>query len=83
MNDPKTAKVFADLEKAELRLTRAFNKWAKLRAKVKRMDAKYAKELAESVPGKADVVELAKSAGIKAKPWPKGKTPLAKAARHK
>jgi len=66
MNDPKTAKVFADLEKAEVRMTRAFNKWVKLRAKVKRMDAKYAKELAESLPGKMDIRKMP----IKPKPWP-------------
>ena len=78
MNDAKTAKAFADLDKAEVRLIRAFNKYAKARAKVKRMDARYAKELAETLPGKADVTELAKAAGIKPKPWPKGSNKVIK-----
>lgn len=73
MNDAKTAKLFADLDKAEARMMRAFTKWAKLRAKVRRMDAKYAKELNASLPGKMDVREM----GIKPKPWP------GKPAKHK
>jgi hypothetical protein len=69
MNDAKTAKAFADLEKAEGKLLRAFNKWVKCKAKVKRMDAKYAKALEASVPlpGKMDVRQMP----IEPKPWPK------------
>jgi hypothetical protein len=68
MNDAKTSKAFADLEKAEVRMVRAINRWTKARAKVKRMDAKYAKRLAETLPGKMDVRQMP----IKPKPWPKG-----------
>lgn len=50
MNDAKTAKVFAELERAESKLTRAFNRWVKAKAAVKRLDRAYARQLAESVP---------------------------------
>lgn len=69
MTDAKKAKVYVDLERAESRMTRAITKWMKLRAKVKRMDAKADKELAETLPGKMDVRKMP----IKPKPWPKGK----------
>lgn len=71
MTNEKLAKLHADFEKAENRMTRAITKWMKLRAKVKRLDAKADKELMGELPGKADVVKLAQSAGIKPRPWPK------------
>ncbi len=69
MNDAKAAKAYTDLDRAEVRMVRAITKWTKLRAKVKRLDAKADKELAETLPGKLDVRKLP----IKAKPWPKSK----------
>lgn len=63
MNNAKTAKAFAELERAESKLTRAFNRWVKAKAAVKRLDRAYARELAQSVP----VHELPKGG---AKPWP-------------
>lgn len=69
MNDAKTAKAFADLDKAEGKLLRAFNKWVKCKAKVRRMDKAYARVLADSLPGKMDVRDMP----IKPKPWPNGK----------
>lgn len=69
MTDAKIAKAYADLEKAEGKLTRAFNKWIKLKARVKRMDAKADKELMHGLPGKMDVRDMP----IKPKPWPTGK----------
>lgn len=69
MNDAKTSKAFADLDKAEVKLLRAFNKWVKCKAKVRRMDKAYAKTLADSLPGKMDVRQMP----IEPKPWPAGK----------
>lgn len=63
MNDQAIAKMFADLERAEGKLTRAFNRWVKLKAQVRRFDKRYAKELAAAIP----LHELPKGG---AKPWP-------------
>lgn len=66
MTNSKIAKAYADLERAERRLSTAFTKWTKARAKVKRIDAKLDKASAEKLPGELDVREF----GIKARPWP-------------
>jgi len=63
MNDAAIGKMFTDLERAEAKLLRAFNKWAKLKAKARRFDKRYAKELAESIP-----VHVLPKGG--ATPWP-------------
>jgi hypothetical protein len=62
MNDQAIGKMFTDLENAEAKLMRAFNRWAKLKAKVRRFDKRYAKELAAAMP----VHDLPRGA----KPWP-------------
>ena len=50
MNDQAIGKMFSDLERAEAKLTRAFNRWMKLKAQVKRFDKRYAKALDAAVP---------------------------------
>jgi hypothetical protein len=61
MNDTAVGKLFADLEKAEAKLTRAFNKWVKLKAKVRRFDKQVAKAF------DAEAIEKG------GKPWADGK----------
>ncbi len=67
MKQSKIAKAHADLERAETRLSRAFTKWQKARAAVRRLNAKHDKEFAEKLPGELDVRKMP----IKARPWPK------------
>ena len=69
MINAKAAKAYTDLDRAEVRMVRAITKWTKLRAKVRRLDAKADKEIAEGLPGKLDVTKMP----IKPKPWPNGK----------
>lgn len=64
----KAAKAFKDLERAERRLSTAFTKWAKARARVRRIETKMDKELNE-LGGELDVRKMP----IKARPWPKGR----------
>ena len=75
MNDAAIGKLFTDLERAEGKLLRAFNKWAKLKAKAKRFDKRYAKELAASVPIHA--------LPVGAKPWPPDLEPKASGGKKK
>jgi hypothetical protein len=63
MNDEAIGRMFAELERAEARMVRAFNRWVKCKAKVKRFDKRYAKELEKALPK----VELPKPGP---KPWP-------------
>lgn len=66
MTNSKISKAFADLDRAESRLARAFTKWMKARAKVRRLDKKFGKALDEKLSGEMDIREM----GIKARPWP-------------
>jgi hypothetical protein len=71
MSQAKMAKLAADLERAESRMVRAFTKWSKLRAQVKRLGAKLDKDgAANELGSEYELAALAKSAGIKPKPWP-------------
>lgn len=60
MNDAAIGKMFADLERAEGKLIRAWNKWIKLKARVKRFD----KATAKAFNAEADAIPVG------AKPWP-------------
>lgn len=66
MKNAKAAKAFADLDRAERRLSAAFTKWSKARARVKRIEAKLDRELSEGLPGEMDVRKMP----IKPRPWP-------------
>ena len=79
MTGAKFAKLLDAQERAEAKLLRAFTKWAKLRAQVKRAEKaldKAPEAGAAELPGEADIIKLATAAGIKPRPWPKGKGKL-------
>jgi hypothetical protein len=62
ITETRYAKALAKLEQAESDLTRAFNKWCKLRASVKRYERRLDKEVAgrhAQIGGKLDVREIA------------------------
>lgn len=63
MNDEAISRMFAELDRAESRMVRAINRWVKAKAKVKRFDKRYAKELENALPKHA----LPKPGP---KPWP-------------
>jgi hypothetical protein len=63
MTPAKAAKLIVKMEEAEAAMFRAFNKWAKLRAQVRRADARMAKESqhvrgGKKIPGQLDVAAL-------------------------
>ena len=83
MNGAKFGKLVLAQERAEAKLLRAFTKWAKLRAQVKRAEKALDKTPdagAAELAGEADIIKLAEAAGIKPRPWPKGKGAI---RRHK
>lgn len=62
----RMAKAVADLDRAEVKLLRAVNKWQKARATVRRLGAKLDRESLEGLPGEMDVRKMP----IKPRPWP-------------
>jgi len=71
MTNTKMAKLVADLDRAESKMLRAFTKWSKLRAQVRRAGAKLDKGgAANELGSEYELSEMAKAAGVKPRAWP-------------